>query len=132
MRNLSRYVVAVVGVGVLIAIGVSCGDSRPTPPAGLTEVQVAGWNAYVDLACGNCHGASREGKRSGPTLTGLEAHWTEDGLVSYLEDPQKMVKTNPRLAYKSEKYAIAMPAYAQQADSETLKALAGYLLVDIE
>lgn len=132
MSGLSRYVVAAVGIGALIALAVSCGESKPTPPPGLSDSQLEGWNAYVTLNCGSCHGDQRQGKRSGPALAGLGEHWTEEQLVSYLGDPQAMIKTTPRLAFKSENYAIAMPGYADKADQETLNALAGYLLVDVE
>ncbi len=132
MKSLSRYVVAALGIGALIAIAMSCGDSKPTPPPGLSETQLAGWNAYVTLDCGSCHGDQRQGKRSGPTLAGLDQHWTEEQLAAYLGDPQAMIKVTPRLAYKSEQYAIAMPAYADKADQGTLEALTSYLLVDFD
>jgi mono/diheme cytochrome c family protein len=130
---------AVVGVGVPMAIAVGCGARQPTPPPGLDDVQLAGWQVYVDLNCASCHGEAREGKRSGPALIGLAEHWTVDDLVSYLTDPDAMVRANPRLAYKAEKYAIGMPkvsgktpGYADKAQSEQLGVLAEYLLVDIQ
>jgi hypothetical protein len=50
-----------------------------------------------------------------------------------------MVKANPRLAYKAEKYAIGMPkisgkspGYSEKAAAERLRALAEYMLVDIQ
>lgn len=132
MKNLSRYMVAAVGIGAMITLAVSCGESKPTPPPGLTDAQLVGWNAYVDLDCGSCHGDERQGKRSGPALAGLETHWTEAQLATYLADPPAMIKATPRLAYKAENYAIAMPAYADKADAATLQALAGYLLIDFE
>ncbi len=132
MRMLSRYFAAALGIGALVALAVSCGDSKPTPPPGFSENQLVGWQAYADLNCGSCHGEAREGKRSGPTLAGLDEHWTEDQLVSYLGDPVAMIKTNPRLSFKSEQYAIAMPAYGDKADQATLRALASYLLIDVE
>jgi mono/diheme cytochrome c family protein len=102
-------------------------------------VQLAGWKAYVDLNCASCHGEDREGKRSGPPLTELAEHWTPEDLVSYLEDPDAAVRSNPRLAYRAEKYAIGMPkvsgktpGYADKAEEETLRALAEYLLVDMQ
>jgi hypothetical protein len=59
--------------------------------------------------------------------------------LSYFADPDAVVKANPRLAYKAEKYAIAMPAvsgkapgYGDKATPEALAALAEYMLVDIE
>ena len=64
-------------------------------------------------------------------------HWTADSLVEYLSDPDAVVKNNPRLAYKAEKYAIAMPAvsgkapgYGDKANPEALAAIAQYMLVD--
>ncbi len=130
--------IAVVGGFVgLSVIAFGCGPRQPTPPPGLDEVQLAGWQAYVDLDCAACHGEAREGRRSGPALTGLARHWTADRLVSYLTDPDSMVKAVPRLALKAEKYAIGMPSasgkspgYGKKARAEKLRVLAEYLLVD--
>lgn len=135
MRRLLCSIAVIAGIG-LVASG--CGAREPQPPPGLDELQLAGWRAYVDLNCASCHGEDREGKRSGPPLTGLAEHWTPGDLVSYLEDPDAAVRSNPRLAYRAEKYAIGMPGvsaktpgYAERASPETLRALAEYLLVDI-
>ena len=121
-----------------IAVALSCGAPQPTPPPGLDEFQLAGWQAYIDLNCASCHGDNREGQRSGPALVGLAKHWTADQLVSYLSDPDAVVKANPRLAYKAEKYAIGMPSasakspgYGGKARDEQLRALSEYMLVDI-
>lgn len=137
MRGNRRFVAAVLGIGGL-AMALGCGAQKPTPPSGLNEVQSAGWTAYVDLNCASCHGDAREGQRSGPALTSLSKHWNADQLLSYLTDPDAVVKANPRLAYKAEKYAIGMPAasakspgYADKARAEKLRALAEYLLVDL-
>ena len=139
MRRVARSVALVVGLTGLVAFALSCGERPPTPPPGLDQTQLAGWQAYVDLNCASCHGEARQGKRSGPALNGLSEHWTADQLVAYFADPDAMVKVNPRLAYKAEQYAIAMPAisakapgYAGKATPEALAALAEYMLVDIE
>lgn len=139
MSRLSRSFPAIAGICALAAIAAGCGARQPEPPPGLNEVQRAGWRAYVDLNCASCHGEARQGKRSGPALSGLAEYWTADQLVSYLTDPDAMVRANPRLAYKAEKFAIGMPkvsgkspGYADKAHGERLRALAEYLLVDIE
>ena len=139
MKHVLRSMMGLVGIGVLMAIGVGCRSRQPTPPPGLNEVQLAGWQVYVDLKCATCHGEAREGQRSGPALTGLADHWTADQMVSYLLDPDAMITSNPRLAYKAEKYAIGMPkvsgkspGYADKTQSEQLGVLAEYLLADIE
>jgi mono/diheme cytochrome c family protein len=135
MPRARTLVCAVVACGFAVAVG--CGGRRPTPPAGLNEVQTAGWQAYIDLNCASCHGEEREGQRSGPVLAGLAEQWTADSLVAYLTDPDAVVKATPRLAYKAEKYSIGMPSasakspgYAAKAREEKLEALAEYLLVD--
>jgi cytochrome c2 len=104
----------------------------------LNEVQLAGWQAYVDLDCATCHGVDREGKRAGPALVGIADNWSAEQLVSYFTDPDAMIKANPRLAYRAEKYAIGMPkfsgkspGYADTAHEKTLTALAEYMLVDV-
>jgi len=137
VNRLVLVMTGVVGIGVLAVGALGCGG-RQQPPPGLNEVQIAGWRAYVDLNCASCHGESREGKRSGPPLRGLAEHWTPDQLVRYLSDPDAVVKSDPRLAYKAEKYAISMPAvsgkspgYAGKVSEGTLEALAEYVLVDI-
>jgi cytochrome c2 len=136
-RQISSIAV-VVGISVLVVAASSCGTQQPQPPPGLDEQQLAGWQVYVDLSCAACHGEYREGKRSGPPLTGLAEHWTADLLVRYLNDPDAMVRSNSRLAYKAEQYAIGMPkvsgkspGYAEKAPVEQLEVLAEYLLVDV-
>jgi len=131
--------VVIAGISILAAFAMGCGAGRPTPPPGLDELQLAGWQAYIDLNCASCHGDHREGQRSGPALVGLAKNWTADQLVSYLIDPDAVVRANPRLAYKAEKYAIGMPSasakspgYGGKARAEKLRALAEYILVDIK
>lgn len=131
-------VLAVIGAAILLAVTVGCGAAKPVPPPGLNEVQTAGWQVYTDLDCAICHGEMREGKRAGPPLIGLATHWSVDRLVSYLNDPDEMVRTDPRLAYRAEKYTIGMPkvsgkspGYADKVDAEKLALLAEYLLADI-
>ena len=126
-----------VAIGLLLITAAGCGSPEQVPPPGLNETQLAGWQVYVDLNCAACHGENREGKRSGPPLIGLAEHWTSDEIVDYLSDPDAMMKSNPRLAYKAEQYAIGMPkvsgktpGYSDKALPEKLEALAGYLLVD--
>jgi hypothetical protein len=134
-----RPVACVLVVGIALAL-VGCGAGEPKPPPGLDEVQTAGWQAYVDLRCGDCHGDEREGKRTAPALVGLAELWTADQLVSYLADPDAMLASDPRLAYRAEKYAIGMPktisakspGYSEKAADERLRALAEYMLVDIQ
>jgi hypothetical protein len=122
-----------------VVVSLSCAERLPIPPSGLNEVQLAGWQVYVDLDCATCHGENREGKRSAPALTGLAKHWTAEQLARYLLDPDAMIRADPRLAYRAEKYAIGMPrvsgkspGYADKAQTEQLGVLAEYLLVDIE
>jgi mono/diheme cytochrome c family protein len=139
LKRPARSIAAVAAIFGLVASTLGCRARQPTPPPGLNEVQLAGWQGYVDLNCAACHGEAREGKRSGPVLTGLAEYWSVDQLVSYLTDPDAMVKSNPRLAYKAEKFAIGMPkasgkspGYAGKARAEKLRAIAEYLLVDID
>jgi len=136
MRCSVRHLAGAAGI-VLAAWTLGCGAGGPQPPPGLDEVQLAGWRAYLDLNCASCHGERREGRKAGPPLSGLARNWTAEELVSYLLDPDAMVRANPRLAYRAEQYAIGMPkvsgktpGYADRAGEETLRALAGYLLVD--
>jgi len=120
-------------------IGVGCGASKPTPPPGLNDVQLAGWGVYVDLDCAVCHGENREGKRTAPPIKNISENWTVDQLVSYLADPTAMVRSNPGLAYRAEKYSIGMPkvsgkapGYAGKVSEDRLRELAEYLMVDIQ
>ena len=66
--------IGLVGIGLLMMNAVGCGSRQPTPPPGLNEEQLAGWQVYVDLKCARCHGEAREGQRSRPALTGLAHH----------------------------------------------------------
>lgn len=128
--NARPYFVVVIALGVLSLAAAGCGPGGPRPPAGLTEDQMVGWQAYTRLDCASCHGAQREGKRSGPTLTGLSELWNQDDLVVYLKDPAPVVKSTPRLAYRAEQFAITMPRYNDKANEATLRSLASFLLVD--
>ena len=72
-------------------------------------------------------------------MANLAGQWTAEQLVSYLSDPDAMVRSNPRLAYTAEQYAIGMPkfsgktpGFAEEANEDTLRALAEYVLVDIQ
>ena len=139
MRRLIRSTPVIAALGGLSLLALGCGGT-PTPPPGLNENQTAGWQAYVDLKCGDCHGENREGRRTAPALVGLDTLWTSDQLVSYLADPDAMLASDPRLAFRAEKYAIGMPkavsakspGYSETAAEERLRALAEYMLVDIE
>jgi hypothetical protein len=139
MSRLVRSIEAVAGIAFMLAMTAGCGARKSGPPPGLNDVQLAGWQVYVDLDRATCHGENREGKRSGPTLSDLADKWTAAQLVSYLTDPDEMVRKNPRLAYKAEKYAIGMPkvsgkspGYADKVPDEQLEVLAEYLLFDIQ
>ena len=132
-------IVAGVGLCSVLAIMAGCGSPQPEPPPGLNDVQLAGWKAYVDLDCATCHGEEREGKRSGPALTGLARNWTADQLVSYFADPDAVITSNKRLAYRAEQYAIGMPkvsgkspGYSDKVPAGTLEALAEYMLIDVD
>ena len=136
MKREARRAAIAMGIGCVVIVS-GCGVRKPQPPPGLDEGQLAGWKAYVDLNCASCHGEDREGKRSGPPLEGLAESWSVEKIVSYREDPDAMIRVDPRLAYRAEKYAIGMPkvsgktpGYAERASPETLGALAEYLLVD--
>jgi mono/diheme cytochrome c family protein len=135
--NPSIALAAVIAASAMLVA--ACGSEAPSPPPGLDEVQLAGWQAYVDLNCGACHGAEREGQRSGPALIGLSKHWTAEELVHYLNDPDEVVMANPRLKFKAEKFAIGMPSasgkspgFADKARADKLRALAQYLMVDVQ
>lgn len=127
MNGAGRWVLAA-GCLVALAVAMSCGAGADRPPEGLSPEAQQGWRAYRTLGCAPCHGDNLQGKRSGPQLTGIDDHWTEDSLVTYLKSPAEMLKTTPRLAYKAEQYPIAMPAFGDKADEPTLQALATYLL----
>ena len=131
-------IVALLGFCCVLAVTAGCGSPTPEPPPGLNEVQLEGWRAYVDLECATCHGEDREGRRSGPALTGLARNWSADQLVSYFSDPDAMITSNRSLAYRAEKFAIGMPkvsgkspGYGDKVEVETLEVLAEYMLVDV-
>ncbi|MEE4271177.1 MAG: c-type cytochrome [Thermoanaerobaculales bacterium] len=134
-----RFVLFGLASVLLLLAGSGCGGSQPVPPSGLDEAQTAGWRAYNDLKCGSCHGDERQGQRSGPALLRLERYWTAAELVEYLIDPDAVLEADPKLKYRTEKFAIGMPAasakspgYADKARAEKLKHLADYLLIDPE
>jgi len=86
----TRSVYAGVSLGTLaILVLAACGASGP--PAGSPEA------LYIDLGCAKCHGADREGQRSGPPLDALADRWQEGSLLEYLNDPKAVMEDNPRL-----------------------------------
>jgi cytochrome c551/c552 len=91
------------------------------PPPGTPEA------LYVDLGCAKCHGTQREGQRNGPPLTNLTDRWNHESLVEFLQDPQGFIDRKPSLAYRFEKYAIAMHAFGTTPEPDLHK-LAGWLL----
>ena len=116
----TRSVYAIFAVGaVAIFVLAACGASGPKP--GTPEA------LYVDLGCAKCHGANREGQRSGPPLVKIIDHWDEDSLLEYLKSPKVFVQSNPRLSYLDEQYPIAMPAYGT-TDEGDLRKLAEFIL----
>ena len=116
----TRTVYASFAVGaVAILVLTACGASAPK--AGTPEA------LYVDLGCAKCHGADREGQRSGPPLIKIIDHWDEDSLLKYLKSPKTFVQSNPRLSYLDEQYPIAMPAYGT-TDEQDLRKLAEFIL----
>lgn len=115
----TRVVTASFGVAAALVLVLACGAAGPAP--GTPEA------LYSDLGCAKCHGAQREGQRNGPPLAGLAERWDEESLVEFLQDPQGFIDRNPRLAYRFEKYAIAMHAFGTTPEPDLHK-LAGWLL----
>jgi len=116
----NRSVYASFFVATLVGLALAaCGASGPAP--GTPEA------LYVDLGCSKCHGANRDGQRSGPPLKALADRWTEDSLLEYLADPKAVMETNPRLKYMAENFPIMMPAYPN-ASQEDLRKLAQFIL----
>jgi cytochrome c2 len=118
--NQTRSVYALFAVGTIaVLVLAACGASGPIP--GTPEA------LYADLGCAKCHGADRQGQRSGPPLIKIIDHWDEDSLLEYLKSPKTFVQSNPRLSYLDEQYPIAMPAYGT-TDEEDLRKLADFIL----
>jgi cytochrome c553 len=111
----TSFALAAVAVFVLTACGAS------GPPSGTPEA------LYVDLGCAKCHGAERQGQKSGPPLIAIGDHWQEENLLEYLADPKAVMEENPRLKYMAEDFPIMMPAYAD-TNEEDLRKLAKYIL----
>jgi cytochrome c2 len=112
-------IACILGVASIVVLAACGGNAGPTP--GTAEA------SYVDLGCAKCHGADREGMRSGPPLHNLAERWGEDDLVAYLRDPQSFVQSNPRLKAMDEEYPIAMPAFPNTPEDE-LRALVVLML----
>ena len=84
---------------------------------------------FAAESCGACHGAERQGGASGPALSGLRRHWTEDTLVAFLRNPPAVMATDRRLEKLSRSYPAQMAGLPGASD-EKLRALARYLLLD--
>lgn len=84
---------------------------------------------YAAESCGACHGAERQGSASGPALSGLGRHWTEDTLVAFLRNPPAALATDSRLEKLARRYPAQMAGLPVASD-EKLRTLARYLLLD--
>ena len=116
----TRCVYASMAVAAVAVLTIAaCGASGPPP--GTPEA------LYIDLGCAKCHGADRQGQRSGPPLVKIADHWDETELLEYMRSPKTFVESNPRLNYLDEQYPIAMPGYATTSEAD-LKKLADYIL----
>ena len=88
-----------------------------------------GRRIFGELGCAGCHGPTGEGTRTAPSLEHLAAHWSEQTLVAYLEDPDQVKSETLRLQQLAEGYVVHMPP-ARPGDRATLHTLARYLLRD--
>jgi mono/diheme cytochrome c family protein len=107
---------------------VACGPSDEER-ARQDEVRRAGAGLFATESCGACHGAERQGSATGPALTGLKRHWTEDTLVAFLHNPAAAVAADRRLEKLARRYPAQMAGLPGASD-EKLRALARYLLLD--
>jgi cytochrome c2 len=119
--NSTRFVYAAFVVGAVAVIGTAACGGNGGPEAGTPE------GLYVSLGCAKCHGADREGMRSGPPLENLADRWQEATLIEYLREPKVFVESNPRLKYLDEQYPIAMPPYPKTPE-EDLRSVIGLIM----
>ncbi|MFZ5787232.1 MAG: c-type cytochrome [Acidobacteriota bacterium] len=108
---------------VVLLVGAAC----PAPPAPTAAPPDPGEAVYRADACSGCHGSAGQGGATGPALTGLARHWTEDSLVAFLGDPYPVMERDARLRAMRESYGIGMPP-AQTTSEERLRQLSRWLL----
>ena len=111
-----------IAVAALLAALACGGRSESQDPA-----TRAGRELYRSLGCGGCHGPAREGRRAAPALQDLAQHWSEESLIAYLEDPDRIKAESPRLRMLAERYTVHMPR-ARSSDENELLTLVGFLL----
>ena len=63
---------------------------------------------YRKAACFGCHGHEAKGAMAGPTLSGLEAHWTAEDLSEFIADPAAWAADDERLTELAGKFAMPM------------------------
>ncbi|HPS77498.1 MAG TPA: c-type cytochrome [Thermoanaerobaculaceae bacterium] len=122
-----RAILACLPVVACLAL-VACGLSEEEQGR-QDEVRREGVQLFAAESCGACHGAERQGSATGPALSGLGRHWTEDTLVAFLRAPATAVVSDSRLEKLARRYPAQM-AGLPGASEEKLRALARYLLLD--
>lgn len=124
----ARLAGLMLGAWTMLAVS-ACAPSPPSTE--LARLRQQGEALYERFACGSCHGARREGRRTAPPLLDLDRHWDQGSLEAYLQDPSGVTRRTPRLRFLSERYIADMP-HPPGASQTDLATLAAYLLADDE
>jgi cytochrome c553 len=114
---------------VVAAVVIAACFSSPEETARQEEIRRDGMQAYAAETCAACHGAERQGGKTGPPLQRLHRHWSEDELVAFLRTPASALASSSRLQEVSRQYKVQM-AGLPAASEEKLRTLARYLLLD--
>jgi cytochrome c553 len=125
MSQRTAFTVLLAVTAVLV---VAC-FSSPEETARQEEIRRDGMQAYAAETCAACHGAERQGGKTGPPLQRLHRHWSEDELVAFLRTPSTALANSSRLQELSRQYKVQM-AGLPAASEENLRTLARYLLLD--
>jgi cytochrome c553 len=137
MTNAQKWIGAFLGLFLLLfLIGRMTKKEEPVMPQAKGEVQngtnqAAGESDGPSLlksnGCVSCHGANLQGTNIAPELANLKEHWTHDGLINYLRNPESYGGDKRFDAYRQKYKNVMMPSF-NNLDVKDLGKMAEYLL----
>ena len=89
--------------------------------------KAGGLSLVESSGCVSCHGEKLQGTRIAPPLANLKEHWTRDGLINYLRNPESYGGDKRFDEYRQKYKNVIMPSF-NNIDVKDLGKMAEYLL----
>lgn len=97
------------------------------PQSNMSSENISGKDLVARIGCYNCHGNDLAGTVKGPSLAGVNQHWSRDQLINYLRNPNSFMNSERFQNYKEKYPNVVMPSYTN-IDVKDLGKIAEYLL----